>query len=238
MNQDRNIKYINKEFGDFKQELVDFTKNYFPDTYNDFSPTSPGMMFIEMAAYVGDVLSFYQDIQLQETFLQYAKEPGNLYDLAYMMGYRPKTTTVAEVEVDITQNVGVVNTDEPNWDQALTIEQNAILKANSAGNVPFIVDKSIDFSFSSSYNPTEVTIASIDGGTGNPTEFTLKKKAKAVSSTVKTLTQVFTTPEKFTTITIDDTNIIGILDIVDENSNIWYEVPFRTGNSIYRHSKQ
>ena len=90
MNQDRNIKYINKEFGDFKQELVDFTKNYFPDTYNDFSPTSPGMMFIEMAAYVGDVLSFYQDIQLQETFLQYAKEPGNLYDLAYMMGYRPK----------------------------------------------------------------------------------------------------------------------------------------------------
>jgi hypothetical protein len=233
MNQDRNIKYINKEFGDFKQELVDFTKNYFPDTYNDFSPTSPGMMFIEMAAYVGDVLSFYQDIQLQETFLQYAKEPGNLYDLAYMMGYRPKTTTVSEVEVEVTQNVGVINTDEPNWDQALTIEQNTILKATTSGNVPFIVDKSIDFNFSSSYNPTEVTIATIDGGTGDPTEFTLKKKVKAVSSTVKTVTEVFTTPEKFTTITIDDTNIVGILDIVDENSNIWYEVPFLGQETVF-----
>ena len=233
MNQDRNIKYINKEFGDFKQELVDFTKNYFPDTYNDFSPTSPGMMFIEMAAYVGDVLSFYQDIQLQETFLQYAKEPGNLYDLAYMMGYRPKTTTVAEVDVELTQNVGVVNTDEPNWDQALTIEQNAILRATTSGNIPFIVDKSIDFNFSSSYNPTEVTIASIDGGTGNPTEFTLKKTVKAVSSTVKTITQVFTTPEKFTTITIDDTNIVGILDVVDGSSDIWHEVPFLGQETVF-----
>tara|TARA_R110000851_G_scaffold191360_1_gene341974 strand:+ start:4163 stop:5986 length:1824 start_codon:yes stop_codon:yes gene_type:complete len=233
MNQDRNIKYINKEFGDFRQELIDYTKNYFPDTYNDFSPTSPGMMFIEMAAYVGDVLSFYQDTQLQETFLQYAKEPGNLYDLAYMMGYRPKTTTVAEAEIELTQNVGVVNTDQPNWNQALLVEQNAIIKSNSTGNVPFLIDKSVDFTFSSSYNPTEVTIASIDGGTGNPVEFTLKKKAKAVSSTVKTVTEVFTTPEKFTTITIDDSNIVGILDIVDENSNIWYEVPFLGQETVF-----
>ena len=86
----RDIKYVAREFSDYKQELVEFAKNYFPDSYNDFSPTSPGMMFIEMAAYVGDILSFYQDTQLQETFLQYAKEPGNLYSMAYMMGYRPK----------------------------------------------------------------------------------------------------------------------------------------------------
>ena len=74
MKEVRDIKYINRDFGDFKNSLVEFAKNYFPDTYNDFSPTSPGMMFIEMAAYVGDVLSFYSDIQLQETFLQHAKK--------------------------------------------------------------------------------------------------------------------------------------------------------------------
>jgi len=102
----RDIKYVAREFSDYRQELVEFAKNYFPDSYNDFSPTSPGMMFIEMASYVGDVLSFYQDTQLQETFLQYAKDPGNLYNLAYMMGYRPKVTTVAEAELNITQNVG------------------------------------------------------------------------------------------------------------------------------------
>ena len=52
MAESRDIKYINREFADFKQELIEYAKNYFPDSYNDFSPTSPGMMFIEMAAYV------------------------------------------------------------------------------------------------------------------------------------------------------------------------------------------
>ena len=69
MAQEREIQYSNKTFSDFRQQLIDYAKNYFPDTYNDFSPTSPGMMFVEMASYVGDILSFYQDIQLQETFL-------------------------------------------------------------------------------------------------------------------------------------------------------------------------
>jgi len=234
MNQDRNIKYVNKEFTDFKQQLVEYTKNYFPDTYNDFSPTSPGMMFIEMAAYVGDVLSFYQDTQLQETFLQYAKEPGNLYDLAYMMGYRPKVTTVAEVELEVSQNIGVINTDSPNWNQALILEQNTVVNSNSAGNVPFIVQKAVDFSFSSSYDPTEVIISSIDGQTGNPTEFLIKKKVKATSSTIKTVTQSFDSIEKFRTITIDDVNIIGILDIVDENTNKWYEVPFLGQETVFK----
>ena len=93
MAQERDIKYINREFNDFRGQLIEFAKNYFPDTYNDFSPTSPGMMFIEMASYVGDVLSFYQDTQLQETFLQHAKNPGNLFSMAYMMGHPQKFPT-------------------------------------------------------------------------------------------------------------------------------------------------
>ena len=56
MAQDRDIKYVNREFSDFRTQLIEYAKNYFPDTYNDFSPTSPGMMFMEMAAYVGDIL--------------------------------------------------------------------------------------------------------------------------------------------------------------------------------------
>ena len=77
MAEERDIKYLSKNFNDFRSQLIEFSKNYFPDTYNDFSPTSPGMMFIEMAAYVGDVLSFYQDSQLQETFVNYSKDPKN-----------------------------------------------------------------------------------------------------------------------------------------------------------------
>jgi hypothetical protein len=82
MAQEREIKYVNRGFSDFRSQLVEYAKNYFPNTYNDFSPTSPGMMFVEMASYVGDILSFYQDSQLQETFLTHAKDPKNLYALA------------------------------------------------------------------------------------------------------------------------------------------------------------
>jgi hypothetical protein len=68
MASNKDIRYINKDFNSFKQSLIDYAKTYFPTAYNDFSPTAPGTMFIEMASYVGDVLSFYLDNQIQETF--------------------------------------------------------------------------------------------------------------------------------------------------------------------------
>ena len=124
MAQQKDIKYINRNFADFKNQLVEFAKNYFPDSYNDFSPSSPGMMFIEMASYVGDVLSFYQDIQLQEKFIQHAKNPENLYSLAYMLGYRQKVTTVSEVEIEVSQQVAALGASanyQPNYNQAILI---------------------------------------------------------------------------------------------------------------------
>ena len=233
----RDIKYVAREFSDYRQELIEFAKNYFPDSYNDFSPTSPGMMFIEMASYVGDVLSFYQDTQLQETFLQYAKDPGNLYTLAYMMGYKPKVTTVAEVELEVSQNVAAVaSSGTPNWNQALTINENAVITSTASGNAKFLIQDKIDFNFSSSFDPTEVTISSIDTATGLPLEFLLKKRVQAFSGEVKTTTQTFGAATKFDTITLTDPNIIGILDVTDDSggdNTTWYEVPFLGQDTIF-----
>lgn len=235
MAETRDIKYVAREFSDYKQELIEFAKNYFPDSYNDFSPTSPGIMFIEMAAYVGDILSFYQDTQLQETFLQYAKEPGNLYTMAYMMGYRPKVTNVAEVELEISQNIGAKPaTNTPNWDQALTINENTVVTATTSGNPQFFVENKIDFNFSSSFDPTSIVISQISEGL--PTEFLISKKVKAYSGKIKTISQTFTTAEKFNTITIEDTNIIGVLEVTDSSSDDitkWYEVPFLGQDTIF-----
>jgi len=233
MAQDRDIKYVNRDFSDFRSQLIEYAKNYFPDSYNDFSPTSPGIMFIEMAAYVGDVLSFYQDTQLQETYLQYAKNPANLYNLAYMMGYKPKVTTVAEVEVEVSQLVNAIGTGQPDWSQALQIPAGTRLKSTSAGQVNFYIDKQVDFTFSSSYDNTIVTVETLDAG-GQPDEFRLTKTAKAFSGEVKTVTETITSVEKFKTITIDDTNIVGILSITQNNgSTIWYEVPFLGQDTIF-----
>ena len=54
----KDVNLIGRDFGDIRKNLIDFTKTYFPNTYNDFNESSPGMMFMEMAAYVGDVLSY------------------------------------------------------------------------------------------------------------------------------------------------------------------------------------
>lgn len=232
MAQDREIKYVNREFTGFKQQLEEFAKNYFPNTYNDFSPTSPGTMFMEMAAYVGDVLSFYQDMQLQETYLQYAKNPANLYDLAYMMGYRPKTTTVSEVDIEVSYLLDATN-GSPDWSTAPSISAGVQLKSTTGTQTKFYIDKPIDFTFSSSYDPTDVVVQALDE-TSQPTQFRLIKTVKAFSGEVKTVTETVSTVEKYKTVTINDTNIIGILSITDSSGNTWYEVPFLGQDTIFQ----
>ena len=234
MAEERDIKYINKSFSDFKTQLMEYAKNYFPDAYNDFSPTSPGMMFIEMASYVGDVMSFYQDTQLQETFLQHAKNPANLYSLAYMMGYKPKVTSASSVEMTVSQNVTATGLNyKPNWDQALKVQESSVLSATTSNNPTFLTSKPVDFKFSSSYDPTEVQIYSLDEN-GKPAEYTLTKKVKAYSGTIKSTSKTYTTAEKFATVKIDDTNIIRILDIIDSDGKEWTEVPFLGQDTIFQ----
>jgi len=234
MAQERDIKYINREFDDFRTQLIEYTKNYFPDTYNDFSATSPGMLFIEMASYVGDVLSFYQDNQLQETFLTHAKDPKNLYSLAYMMGYRPKTTGVSTATVEFTQTIDAdpLSSNFPSWSQSTFIPENTVLTSTDNSQTKFLLDKSIDFSFSTSYDPTEVVISEVDG-TNTPITYTLKKTAEVFSSEIVTTEFNINTSQKFLTLTIEDTDIVGVLDVVDGDTNTWYEVPFLGQDTIF-----
>ena len=92
----KDVSLVGKDFGELRKNLIDFAKNYFPNTYNDFNESSPGMMFIEMASYVGDVLSFYTDTQLRESLLTNAEEKVNLFNLAAAYGYKPKNVVAAD----------------------------------------------------------------------------------------------------------------------------------------------
>tara|TARA_R100000027_G_scaffold66577_2_gene62805 strand:- start:289 stop:2091 length:1803 start_codon:yes stop_codon:yes gene_type:complete len=233
MAEQRDIKYVNKEFSDFRSQLVEHAKNYFPDTYNDFSATAPGMMFIEMASYVGDVLSFYQDTQLQETFLTHAKDPKNLFNLAYTMGYVPKVTGVSEVELTLTQQIAASGTYKPNWSAAASINSNATFRSTDSSQTFFLVDKPVDFNFSSSLDPTDVVITALDGS-NRPTQYEISKKVKAFSAEIQTKTFDISTAEKFKTLTIADDNIVGVLDVTDADGNIYYEVPFLGQDTIFK----
>jgi hypothetical protein len=223
---DKNISYLNKTFTDFKSNLVNYAKTYFPTTYNDFSEASPGNMFIEMASYVGDVMSFYVDTQVQENFLLYAKEKENLYALSYAFGYRPKASYASSTAVDIYQLVPSQVIDgitSPNYNiYGLIIPENTPLTSTST-QTKFITTEKIDFTDTGS---TEITFVDAN-------YYLFKKSVKAISAEIKTTTFTYGSPQKFQTSTITDTNILQILDVTGSDSNKWYEVPYLAQSSIF-----
>ena len=220
----RDIKYLNRDFPDIRAKLIEFSQTYFPNTYNDFSPTSPGMMFMEQAAYVSDVMSFYLDNQLQETYTTLARQTNNLYELAYMFGYKPKATKAAQVEISLFQQVPNNGSNEPDFSYALTIDENTLISSNSNTNQTFLIEDKCDFSFSSSRDKTQTSVYEVVGTT--PAYFLLKKTRNAISANIKTQTFVFGTFEQYPTINIQADNIIKILDITDSDGNIWSEVDY------------
>jgi hypothetical protein len=219
----KEIKYINRDFSDFKTRLIEFAKTYFPNTYNDFSEASPGMMFIEQSAYVGDVLSFYIDNQFQENFIQYAQQSNNLYELAYMFGYKPKLSSAAQTTIDFYQQLPsklVGSEYVPDYDYALTISENSTITSDNGTS--FIIQDKIDFSLTSSQDPTEISIYQV---AGNAVQYYLLKKSRnAISSTIVSQTYTFSDPLPFQTININTPNFLKILDITDSDGNLWYEV--------------
>jgi hypothetical protein len=233
-NLKRDIRYINRDFNDFRNTLINYSKTYFPDTYNDFTETSTGMLFIEMASYVGDVLSFYIDNQIQETFIQTARQTENLFNLSYMLGYVPKVTTAASVDIDFYQQVpakSVGGVTVPDYDYTLKIPESTQISSNTNSNIKFLIEDVVDFSVSSSMDPTEVSVYQLSGT--QPTFYLLKKTRKSVSATVNTTTFTFTSPQRFDTRTLNVSNLIGILDVKDSNDNTWYEVPNLAQENVF-----
>ena len=232
----KDVSLVGKDFGQLRKNLIEFSKNYFPNTFNDFNESSPGMMFIEMASYVGDVLSFYTDTQLRESLLINAEEKANLFNLAATYGYKPKNIVPSAVTLDVFQLVpskGSGDTVRPDYDYGLKVARNMSVGSDEFQDVEFRTTTDIDFQFSSSFNPTEVSVYSINESTNEPIYYLLKKQVKATSGTVKTQTFLFGSAKIYDKIRITDSNIIKIKSITDEDNDIWTEVPFLAQDTVF-----
>ena len=229
------IKYFDKDFSTLKQDLINYARTYFQNNYMDFSPSAPGNMFIEMSAYVGDILSFYTDTQLQETLLLYAQERKNIIALAYALGYRPKVTTAASVVLDVYQLIPSTGAPSfaPDFSYTVRINKNSTVKSISAPSITFLTQDVVDFKHSSSFDPTDVTVYQYYTNTSNPQYYLLKKQVEAISGQIKTKDFYFGNPEQFPTVTIDDSNIIEILQATDSDNNTWYEVPYLAQDTVF-----
>lgn len=235
MENKKDISYLGKDFGQFKRNLIEFTKQYFPNTYTDFNQASPGTLFIDMASYVGDVLSYYADINLRESLLEQASERGNIYDIAKALGYRPNNIVPAYVTLDIYQIVPAIGSGvnvKPDYNYALSIKSGMRVKQNNGDSIFRTLD-SVDFAFSSSYDATEVTIYESDNATKLPTYYLLKKQVQAVSGEVKTATFNFGSAVPYDKIVLPDLNIIEIISVTEADGDNWYEVPYLAQDTIF-----
>ena len=149
----KNVKYIGRDFSSIRQNLIEFAKSYYPTAYNDFNEASPGMMFIEMAAYVGDVLSYYADNQYRETLLHAAEEKKNIFKIAQSFGYKPKLSSPAFTTADLTIEVPSLTLDDENYEPdtsyALKVDADSIFSSKSGRSFRLLDDI---------FNPNDVDI--------------------------------------------------------------------------------
>jgi phage-related baseplate assembly protein len=231
----KDIRYLNKDFSQYRANLIEFAKNYFPNTYNDFNESSPGMMFIEMASYVGDVLSYYTDNQLKESLLDYASNKPNVLALASNVGYKVKNTIPASVDLDVFQLLPAkssANGKIPDWTYALTLKENMVVRSETT-NTEFRTLNLINFAASSSFDPTDVSVYQVSDVDNTPEYYLLKKSVKALSGTIQTKTFEFENAKRFDKILINDTDIIEVLSVTDSDNNLWTEVPFLAQDMVF-----
>jgi hypothetical protein len=234
----KDIRYLSRDFPSLKQNLIDFAKNYFPDTYQDFNESSPGMMFLEMAAYVGDVLSYYTDTSLQESLILQASERQNILNIAQSLGYKPKTNIASNVKLDVFQIVPAIGSgtsNRPDYSYAFAIEPGMVVASDNRNiTTEFRTTDYLDFRFSSSLDPLEVTVFSVsDTPPFEPTYYLLKKSISAVSGVIRSKTYSFGEPKPYDKIELEDTNIIDILYGIDSDGNKWYHLPFLAQDTIF-----
>ena len=231
-NQGRDIKYLNKDFGQFRENLIEYAKTYFPQTYSDFNEASPGMMFIEMASYLGDVLSYYTDDSLKESLMLYAEDKENVIALAQYLGYKPKVISPALVNLTVYQLVPSIGTgvdNRPDSEYYLRIQEGMLVESTENGTV-FRTTELLDFGVETD---RDISVYQKNPITNEPDLYLIKKYVNAISGEIKTVSKTFNSAEQFSTIDLGDTNVIQIYDVRDSSGNKWYEVPYLAQEMVY-----
>ena len=169
----RDISYLGKDFQSFRENLMEYAKTYFPSTYNDFNETSPGMMFIEMASYIGDVLGYYTDASLKESLIQYASEEKNVFALASLLGYRPKSSAPAVTTLSVYQLCKADVGGELDTRYLLSVNSGLTVTSNSNSEIKFRTIENLNFN-----DPTDrdISVYSVSELTNVPDYFLIKKK--------------------------------------------------------------
>ncbi len=231
--ENKDINYLGKDFNSFKNNLSEFAKTYFPTIFNDFSSASPGTMFVEIASYVGDVLSYYMDSQIKENLLPYAKERANIVNMASTLGYKVSPTRVSRTKVNVFLIIPANPSGTPDWSYALRLTADSVFKSTEA-NQTFTTDRDVDFGFSSSMDQTTTTVYKINSSTNLPSYFLLKKQVGVTNGNRKSTTfSIGADRTRYRKLSLPEKNVVEIESVSDSQGNTWHEVPYLAQETIF-----
>jgi len=230
--------FLNKDFDSFRADLLLYAKTFFPDKIQDFSEASVGGLLLDMAAYVGDVMSFYLDYQFSEIDISTATETKNIEKLLAAAGVKITGASPAVAEVMFLARIDADPDDSsiPNATYLPKIMEGTVVSSNAG--VDFILLEDIDFAEKDIDGNFKFTQSIPPGSSDPPSHYTLKRSGACVSG--KVLTKTFNIPstfQPFRSITLPGSDISEIISVYDSSGNIYYEVDSLSQNTVFKKVK-
>jgi hypothetical protein len=222
------IKYTSREFDSIKSDLIDYAKRYYPDTIKDFSEASFASLMLDSTAYIGDILSFYLDYQVNESFLDSAIEYNNVIRLARQMGYKFRGSAAATGLVTLFVIVPANSTGlGPNSDYMPILKRGSTFSSGRAG---YVLTEDVRFDHPSN----QQVAARYNSATGNPTHYAIRATGQVISGQFDTEVIDVGGFERFKKVRLGTPNVVEVVSVTDRAGNEYFEVEYLSQNVVFK----
>ena len=222
------IKYTSREFDSIKNDLIEHAKRYYPDTFKDFNEASFGALMLDTVAYIGDILSFYLDYQVNESYLDSAIEYDNVIRLARQMGYKFKAIPSSFGTVALYVIVPAATSGLGPDTAYLPLLKKGTQLSSTSGNV-FMLDEEVRFD-----DPANEIVAARVSSTGTPSHYAVRSYGRVVSGIFSVESVRVGSFERFKRIKLDSNSVSEVVSVVDSEGNNYLEVEHLSQNTVYK----
>ena len=222
------INYTNRDFNSIKSDLEDHARLYYPDSYKDFSESSFGSFVLDSVAYVGDMLSFYIDYQVNESFLETALEYENVRRLSNNSGYeyfgRPPAYGMCTFYISVRANTSGLGPDRRFLPLLKTGSE-----FESSNGITFALTEDVNFG-----DPkNEIVASKFSNVTGKPTEYAVRAYGQVRSISVFRREVDIGAFQRFLRIRVGPASITGIKSVRDSEGHEYFQVDHLAQDVVY-----
>jgi hypothetical protein len=222
------INYTRRTFTGIRDELVQLTERYYPNTFQDWSEASFGALMLDAVAYVGDQLNFYLDYNVNECFLDTSYQYSNILRHGRALGYKhtgkPSLHGRVALYVLIPASVTGIGPDRA---YCPLLRRGSTFTAQNG--IGFVLTENVDFG--DLKNPT--VVARVDTNTGSPTYYAIKAEGTVVSGNFTTENYTVGPYERFRRIRIDE-DVTEIISVIDGEGNEYFEVDYLAQDMVFK----